>query len=176
MAKDRPTGGFRFKKRVPIIKLPFGLGDIKMNFSLPVMVLNLLQLKVNLASCKATSTTTCTRRQYRVLPLYLALVYQSSTHCDRPKNNLNLNQRRNLKMALSKKHQTVGQRYQIGDRVYRKSVTLGSGNGQKYRTRYGTITEVDTNIPTQLVLLTTSIWSSGKVRTAVLLPNIFSTD
>ena len=42
-------------------------------------------------------------------------------------------------MALSKKHQTVGQRYQIGDRVYRKSVTLGSGNGQKYRTRYGTI-------------------------------------
>ena len=34
MAKDRPTGGFRFKKRVPIIKLPFGLGDIKMNFSL----------------------------------------------------------------------------------------------------------------------------------------------
>ena len=49
-------------------------------------------------------------------------------------------------MAISKKHQTVGQRYQIGDRVYRKSVTLGSGNGQKYRTRYGTITEVDTNI------------------------------
>ena len=42
-------------------------------------------------------------------------------------------------MALSKKHQTVGQRYQIGDRVYRKSVTLGSGTGQKYRTRYGTI-------------------------------------
>ena len=34
MAKDRPTGGFRFKKRVPIIKLPFGLGDVKMNFSL----------------------------------------------------------------------------------------------------------------------------------------------
>ena len=48
-------------------------------------------------------------------------------------------------MALSKKHQTVGQRYQIGDRVYRKSVTLGSGNGQKYRTRYGTITGVDTS-------------------------------
>ena len=48
-------------------------------------------------------------------------------------------------MALSKKHQTVGQRYQIGDRVYRKSVTLGSGNGQKYRTRYGTITDVDSN-------------------------------
>ena len=48
-------------------------------------------------------------------------------------------------MALSKKHQTVGQRYQIGDRVYRKSVTLGSGNGQKYRTRYGTITGVDSS-------------------------------
>ena len=48
-------------------------------------------------------------------------------------------------MALSKKHQTVGQRYQIGDRVYRKSVSLGSGNGQKYRTRYGTITDVDSN-------------------------------
>ena len=48
-------------------------------------------------------------------------------------------------MALSKKHQTVGQRYQVGDRVYRKSVTLGSGNGQKYRTRYGTITGVDSS-------------------------------
>jgi hypothetical protein len=47
-------------------------------------------------------------------------------------------------MALSKKHQTVGQRYQIGDRVYRKSVTLGSSNGQKYRTRYGTIESVTT--------------------------------
>ena len=47
-------------------------------------------------------------------------------------------------MAMSKKHQTVGQRYQIGDRVYRKSVTLGSGNGQKYRTRYGTIESVTT--------------------------------
>ena len=34
MAKDRPTGGFRFKKRVPIIKLPFGLGDVKVNFSI----------------------------------------------------------------------------------------------------------------------------------------------
>ena len=33
MAKGRPTGGFRFKKRVPIIKLPFGLGDIKVNLS-----------------------------------------------------------------------------------------------------------------------------------------------
>ena len=34
MAKDRPTGGYRFKKRVPIIKLPFGLGDVKVNFSM----------------------------------------------------------------------------------------------------------------------------------------------
>ena len=34
MSKDRPTGGFRFKKRVPIIKLPFGLGDVKVNFSM----------------------------------------------------------------------------------------------------------------------------------------------
>ena len=48
-------------------------------------------------------------------------------------------------MAMSKKHQTVGQRYQIGDRVYRKSVTLGSGNGQKYAARYGTIESVDSS-------------------------------
>ena len=48
-------------------------------------------------------------------------------------------------MAISKKHQTVGQRFQIGDRVYRKSVTLGSGNGQKYATRYGTIESVDSS-------------------------------
>ena len=33
MSKNRPTGGFRFKKRVPIIKLPFGLGDVKVNLS-----------------------------------------------------------------------------------------------------------------------------------------------
>ena len=48
-------------------------------------------------------------------------------------------------MAISKKHQTVGQRYQIGDRVYRKSVTLGSGNGQKYAARYGTIQSIDSS-------------------------------
>lgn len=48
-------------------------------------------------------------------------------------------------MAISKKHQTVGQRFQIGDRVYRKSVTLGSGNGQKYAARYGTIESVDSS-------------------------------
>ena len=49
-------------------------------------------------------------------------------------------------MAMSKKHQTVGQRYQIGDRVYRKAAAMGSGKGNTFRTRYGTITEVDTNI------------------------------
>ena len=32
-------------------------------------------------------------------------------------------------MAMSKKHQTVGQRYQIGDRVYRKAAAMGSGKG-----------------------------------------------
>ena len=45
-------------------------------------------------------------------------------------------------MAISKKHQTVGQRYQLGDRVYRHAAAMGSGNGQKYRTRYGTIEAV----------------------------------
>jgi len=34
VAKDKPTKGFRFKKRVPIIKLPFGLGDVKVNLSM----------------------------------------------------------------------------------------------------------------------------------------------
>ena len=38
MAKDKQDRGFlkgtRFKKRVPIIKLPFGLGDVKVNFSM----------------------------------------------------------------------------------------------------------------------------------------------
>ena len=34
MAKDRPTGGYRFKKRVPIFKLPFGVGDIQVNLSM----------------------------------------------------------------------------------------------------------------------------------------------
>ena len=34
MAKDKPTKGFRFKKRVPIIKLPFGMGDVKVNLSM----------------------------------------------------------------------------------------------------------------------------------------------
>ena len=49
-------------------------------------------------------------------------------------------------MSISKKHQTVGQCYQIGDRVYRKAAAMGSGKGNTFRTRYGTITEVDTNI------------------------------
>ena len=49
-------------------------------------------------------------------------------------------------MAMSKKHQTVGQRYQIGDRVYRKSAAMGSGKGNTFKTRYGTITEVSTSI------------------------------
>ena len=38
MAKDKQDRGFlkgtRFKKRVPIIKLPFGLGDVKVNLSM----------------------------------------------------------------------------------------------------------------------------------------------
>ena len=34
MTRDRPTGGYRFKKRVTVFKLPFGLGDIKMNLSM----------------------------------------------------------------------------------------------------------------------------------------------
>ena len=38
MTKDKQDRGFlkgtRFKKRVPIIKLPFGLGDVKVNLSM----------------------------------------------------------------------------------------------------------------------------------------------
>ena len=38
MAKDKQDRGFlkgtRFKKRVPVFKLPFGLGDIKVNLSM----------------------------------------------------------------------------------------------------------------------------------------------
>ncbi len=49
-------------------------------------------------------------------------------------------------MAISKKHQTVGQRYQIGDRVYRHSAAMGSGKGKTFSTRYGTITEVNKNV------------------------------
>lgn len=45
-------------------------------------------------------------------------------------------------MAISKKHQTVGQRYQLGDRVYRHAAAMGSGKGNTFRTRYGTIEAV----------------------------------
>ena len=48
-------------------------------------------------------------------------------------------------MAMSKKHQPVGQRYQVGDRVYRHSASMGRGKGKDFRTRYGTITDVDTS-------------------------------
>ena len=38
MAKDKQDRGFlkgtRFKKRVPVIKLPFGLGDVRVNLSM----------------------------------------------------------------------------------------------------------------------------------------------
>ena len=38
MTKDKQDRGFlkgtRFKKRVPVIKLPFGLGDVKVNLSM----------------------------------------------------------------------------------------------------------------------------------------------
>ena len=50
-------------------------------------------------------------------------------------------------MAVSKKHQPVGQRYKIGDRVYRKKVNMGSkGSMKDYNQRYGTITEVSENV------------------------------
>jgi len=48
-------------------------------------------------------------------------------------------------MAMSKKHKPVGQRYQIGDRVYRHSASMGRGKGKDFRGRYGTITDVDTS-------------------------------
>ena len=48
-------------------------------------------------------------------------------------------------MAVSKKHQPVGQRYQIGDRVYRKKANLGAKGSKNYNKRFGTITEVDSS-------------------------------
>ena len=48
-------------------------------------------------------------------------------------------------MAISKKHQTVGQRYQIGDRVYRKQVNMGTKGSKNYNKRFGTITGVDSS-------------------------------
>ena len=50
-------------------------------------------------------------------------------------------------MAVSKKHQPVGQRYKIGDRVYRKKVNMGSkGSMKDYNQRFGTITEISKNV------------------------------
>ena len=50
-------------------------------------------------------------------------------------------------MAVSKKHQPVGQRYKIGDRVYRKKANMGSkGSMKDYNQRYGTKTEVSKNV------------------------------
>ena len=43
-------------------------------------------------------------------------------------------------MAVSKKHQPVGQRYQIGDRVYRKKANMGSKGSKNYNKRFGKIT------------------------------------
>ncbi len=41
-------------------------------------------------------------------------------------------------MAVSKKHQPVGQRYKIGDRVYRKKANMGSkGSMKDYNQRFG---------------------------------------
>ena len=48
-------------------------------------------------------------------------------------------------MAVSKKHQPVGQRYQIGDRVYRKQANMGAKGSKNYNKRFGTITEVDSS-------------------------------
>ena len=48
-------------------------------------------------------------------------------------------------MAVSKKHQPVGQRYQIGDRVYRVKANMGSKGSKNYNKRFGTITEVDSS-------------------------------
>ena len=63
MAKDKLP--LRFKKRVTLFKLPFGLGDIKTNLSASHGVES-VTLQGGLVSCKATLTTTYTRRQYRV--------------------------------------------------------------------------------------------------------------
>ena len=49
-------------------------------------------------------------------------------------------------MAMSKKHQTVGQRYQIGDRVFRKSPDLRANNSTCFNRKYGVITEVDSSM------------------------------
>ena len=48
-------------------------------------------------------------------------------------------------MPMSKKHQPVGQRYKIGDRVYRKKANMGAKGSKNYNKRFGTITEVDSS-------------------------------
>ena len=48
-------------------------------------------------------------------------------------------------MPMSKKHQPVGQRYQIGDRVYRKQANMGAKGSKNYNKRFGTITEVNSS-------------------------------
>ena len=84
MAKDRPTGGYRFKKRVPIIKLPFGLGDIKVNLSASHLVES-VTLQGRLGKLQSNINYNLHKNTVQGLTLYLALVYQSSTHCERPK-------------------------------------------------------------------------------------------
>ena len=49
-------------------------------------------------------------------------------------------------MPMSKKHQPVGQRYQIGDRVYRKKANMGSKGSKNYNKRFGKITEVSEDV------------------------------
>ena len=49
-------------------------------------------------------------------------------------------------MAVSKKHQPVGQRYQIGDCVYRVKANMGSKGSKNYNKRFGTITEISKNV------------------------------
>ena len=71
-------------------------------------------------------------------------------------------------MAISKKHQTVGQRYQIGDRVYRTQ-HLGRGKGKDLG-RYGTITIDSSTNAVGAINITT--WSNGKDQTTVLLKHI----
>ena len=48
-------------------------------------------------------------------------------------------------MPMSKKHQPVGQRYQIGDRVYRVKANIVSKVSKNYNKSFGTITEVDSS-------------------------------
>ena len=49
-------------------------------------------------------------------------------------------------MPMSKKHQPVGQRYQIGDRVYRVKANMGSKGSKNYNKRFGKITEVSEDV------------------------------